>query len=330
MKSRKSIRYYFPLVVYTAENNSEYRIDLTDMTQVNMATGTIRRIHRRVNNTTIRTPIIWQYEGDRIQSEHRVSIPLVQYPKEIALALERTFREVLGANYGIGYEPVAYTRSSAIWRIRLSKAPKYYMQLLLFHCASAPMAPHRLRRGRWPRQQGDELGALSLVVEARLSEGLREALFEMVLCQHDWYPYLIEQALWWLVERGLILTPNHVRKIALLHGGITPLRIAFEHQVDMRGVTLITDHYLWRRTTLLGSKASPGGWVQRCKPAIKALLGRGALLGDSSSQSESQLLSKIEEEGGVLWTKRVLMGLRRERPSIPEVVMGRIATFCYR
>jgi hypothetical protein len=39
--------------------------------------------------------------------------------------------------------------------------------------------------------------------------------------------------------------------------------------------------------------ARPGGWVQRCKPALKALLARGAVLGSHSLQS--RLLKRVEE-----------------------------------
>ena len=40
-----------------------------------------------------------------------------------------------------------------------------------------------------------------------------------------------------------------------------------------------------------------GSWVQRCKDVLRALMARGALLGDDAPRSK--LLKKLEEDGEV-------------------------------
>eukprot|EP00435_Cladocopium_sp_Y103_P017137 s2127_g4.t1 len=189
------------------------------------------------------------------------------------------------------------------------KATKYDLQ------------PARSRDQLFPGTQ--EVRALAS--EASKDDGLREVLFEAVLRQHGWPPRCVADGIRWLQRKGLQLGAQHVRKATLLHGGLTPLRVLLmemEPPLDVMGLEILVDH---RCAVVTNGNTSGGGWVQRCKPALKALLARGAVLGSHSLQS--RLLKRVEEDGMSLWVERVLESLRRCRPEVPDLVLSRIADF---
>merc|ERR1711862_508935 len=116
---------------------------------------------------------------------------------------------------------------------------------------------------------------------------------------------------------GLEFSSAHVRKAALPHGALTPLRVLImEARVDVRGLELLQDHRQG------GALSGSGGWIQRCKPALKALMARGSIFGTHSLQSK--LLKRVEEDGMALWIANVMDGLRRDRPDLPDLVLSRI------
>merc|ERR1712217_889021 len=69
-----------------------------------------------------------------------------------------------------------------------------------------------------------------------------------------------------------------------------------------------------------------GSWVQRSKNALRALMARGAKLGDDAPRSK--LLKKLEEDGDTLWVERALDGLQRAHPELPDGVIHRVQAFC--
>ena len=119
---------------------------------------------------------------------------------------------------------------------------------------------------------------------------------------------------------GLVPTPTHACKAALIHGGLTPLQVLLQQKVDVRNIDLFSDQRLWKG-------AVAGGRVQRCKAAIKALLARGATLGACNQPTQSRLLKRLEEDGAIQWAAKALESLRRERPDLPEPALAKVAEF---
>lgn len=203
------------------------------------------------------------------------------------------------------------------------------------------------------------LSVAELAAQASTDAALREVLLEVALQKRPGWSAAgaeVASAVRWLLAQGLLPTPRHCRRVALLHGGLAPLQVLLvEAAVDVRGLELLVAEERWmtleateeqadragapvssraravdvaRRATAAGSIGQPSnsGWVQRCKPALKALLARGAILGTQTS-SKSKLLKRLEEDGNFLWAQRALDGLRRDQPDIPEPILCRIGDF---
>jgi len=301
-------------VLYEASNGRTYKIDVLDMIQLNLSKGTRRNVHRHQGHG--KNWSMWQYEAERAEGRNYThsKTTLVQYPKEVCIALEDRFRHVRAAATLAeleGAKAVDRQRAESAWRRKLAS---FNGQRLRDVFAEVPTP-----------SPCEELCAGALASEASKDDGLREVLFEAVLRQHGWPPRCVADGIRWLRRKGLQLGAQHVRKATLLHGGLTPLRVLLmemEPPLDVMGLEILVDH---RCAVVTNGNTSGGGWVQRCKPALKALLARGAVLGSHSLQS--RLLKRVEEDGMSLWVERVLESLRRCRPEVPDLVLSRIADF---
>ena len=317
-------------VIYEASNGRTYKIDVLDMVQLNISKGTRRNVHRHQGHG--KNWSMWQYEAERAEGRNYThsKTTLVQYPKEVCIALEDRFREVRAFASLAELEGAAAVdrqRAQSAWRRKLLTFDAQRLRDV-FQETVVTSRDHRDRpEEAWEdTPDKEELSAGSLAIEASEDDGLREALFEAVLRQHgSWPPSRVAEAIRWLRKKGLELGTQHVRKAALLHGGLTPLGVLLmelDPPIDLLGFEILVDH---RCAVVTNGNTSGGGWVQRCKPALKALLARGAVLGSHSLQS--RLLKRLEEDGMALWVDRVIASLRRHRPELPDVVLTRIGDF---
>lgn len=151
---------------------------------------------------------------------------------------------------------------------------------------------------------------------------LAECLFERVL-QRRWPPAEVARAVRWLRRRGLQCSPSHCRKAALLHASLTVLRVLLtEAHVDIRSLELLAEAPAAGVRGQAAGNSSNGGWVQRCKVAVKVLLARGAFLGGVGARSK--LLRRLEEDGDTLLRARALATLCRP---LPDVLLRCIGAF---
>eukprot|EP00913_Durusdinium_trenchii_P011613 g10907.t1 len=342
-------------------SNSEFsRIDVLEMVQVNISKGTRRNIHRHQGHG--KNWSMWQYEAERAEGRNythsKTTLVCHDSGREVCIALEDCWRHARAEASRLELEgawAVDRQRAESAWRWKLQRVTGGWDGD--WQGVGAMGGVERsptLRRvfegdadGELLPMEGEPVQPSSLAAEARLDGALREVLLEAALRQHAWPVNQVVEALYWLQDRGLELSASHVRKAALLHGlwadqsssdEATPssglvgywscvARVAqevfLEAQVDVRGLELLVDHRA--AANLSSGNTSGGGWVQRCKPALKALLARGAVLGSHSLQS--RLLKRLEEDGMALWVQRVLEALRRQRPELPEAVLQKIREF---
>ncbi|CAJ1388111.1 unnamed protein product [Effrenium voratum] len=309
--AKVSLRTEGSRVIYEAANGFTYRIDVLDMVQVNTSKGSRRNVYRHQGHG--KNWCMWQYELERAEGRNYThsKMTLVQYPKEVCIALESCFRaaraELRQAEIE-GPQAVDRQRAENEWRVQLADLQSKQLRDVFLVAADAKSAA--------------EDQSATLAAEAAKDAALREVLLELALRQTKWPCAFVAETLRWLQRRGLHLEQGHVRKAALLHGGLTVLKVLLiEADVQVVGLELLVDH----RCANLGQSTSGGGWVQRCKPALKALLARGAVLGSHSLQS--RLLKRLEEDGQALWVARAVQGLRSGRPELPDPVLARIEDF---
>jgi hypothetical protein len=153
-----------------------------------------------------------------------------------------------------------------------------------------------------------------------LDEELRHELAERVL-QAPWPQQRLLRAARCLLRCGWRPLPANCRFVALGSGSLSLLRLLLEAGVDVCGLVLFEPGKKRAKQS-----QSEGSWVQCSKNALRALMARGAVLGDGAPRSK--LLKKLEEDGDALWVERALDGLQRARPELPDVVLRRLREFC--
>lgn len=305
------------MVTYDAPNGSSYTIDVELMIQRNPSKGTSRNVHRHRGHVGRWT--MWQYEAERAEGRNYThsKTTLIQYPKEVCFALEdryQALRALQAKASELGAPVMDRQRATDAWRLRLDRMSPQLLREVFRQNEAFEQAP--------PKDLEDDFDAPGLAQRAALDAALCEALLEAALRRRDWPPAEVTQAVRWVMARGLRPGPAHVCKAALLHGALMPLQVLLlDASIDVRGLELPLD----QRDQRQKDSGKAGGWVQRCKPALKALLARGAVL--SSHSLQSRLLKRLEEDGTARWTERVLEGLRRDRPDLPDMVLTRIAEF---
>lgn len=162
-----------------------------------------------------------------------------------------------------------------------------------------------------------------LLASASGDARLLDALFEYVL-QSKWPSQEISDAIRWLLASGFKTQPSHCRLAALKEGSLTVQRVLLmEANVDVRGFELLAE--VPGSLAKQGSSSGSGSWIQRSKPAIKALLARGAVLGAHSSRSK--LLRRLEEDGDMTWARLAYDGLCKERAEVPDSALDCIRDF---
>ncbi|CAE7417857.1 unnamed protein product [Symbiodinium pilosum] len=304
-------------VTYDAPNGSTYEIDVELMIQRNPTKGTSRNVHRHRGHVKHWT--MWQYEAERAEGRNYThsKTTLIQYPKEVCLALEdryQAIRKLQAKAAEFGAPVVDRQRATDAWRVRLERMSPELLRQVFQQNEAFEQAP--------TTDLEEDFDAPGLARRAALDTALCEALLEAALRRRDWSPAEVTQAMRWLMNRGLQPGPAHVCKAALLYGALMPLQVLLlDACIDVRGLELPLDQRDQRQKDV----GNGGGWVQRCKPALKALLARGAVL--SSHSLQSRLLKRLEEDGTARWTERVLEGMQRERPDLPDMVLTRIAEF---
>lgn len=154
---------------------------------------------------------------------------------------------------------------------------------------------------------------------------LQELLFERAL-QSSWPPADVAKAVRWLCRHGLQCAPVHCRKVALQNGSLTVLRVLLiEERVDVFGLELLAEMPSALAKQTISIAGGNSGWIQHCKVALKALLARGAVLGDRSSRSK--LLRRLEQDAHVMWLERVLTAIWLAYSKIPDLVVEQIRNF---
>jgi len=189
--------------------------------------------------------------------------------------------------------------------------------------------PTRSSRAEEPHEDGadgsstNHLMMLSNAVPG--DEALQHVLADRVL-QAPWSQERLLQAVRCLLRTGWQPVPRNCRSVALGSGSLSLLRLLLEAGVDVCGLVLFEPGSKAKRSQATKKSQSEGSWVQRSKNALRALMARGAVLGDGAPPSK--LLKKLEVEGDVLWVERALDGLLRARPELPDCVFFKLRAFC--
>mgnify|MGYP003334172597 CR=1 FL=1 len=238
-------------LTYGASNGGQYRIDVMQMEQVNFQTGTRRKVHRRQGQG--KNGIMWLYEGQRAAgcSDDRSKVSLNQYPKEVCVALESCFRaaQIISATEEAeGWNAARLMQKMDTWRYKLEDLPKHQLQMVFLRWLAAT----------W----------------AQKDYALREVLLELVLSQRQWPPKKVAQDVQSLIDMGLVPTPTHACKAALIHGGLTPLQVLLQQKVDMRNIELLADkrRIFHRQFGILSKKAAIMQITERADVAEKVSL----------------------------------------------------------
>eukprot|EP00933_Yihiella_yeosuensis_P020180 TRINITY_DN16248_c0_g1_i1.p1 TRINITY_DN16248_c0_g1~~TRINITY_DN16248_c0_g1_i1.p1 ORF type:complete len:366 (-),score=73.09 TRINITY_DN16248_c0_g1_i1:191-1195(-) len=297
-------------VIYKACNDIQYKVDVNNMIQKNLSSGTIRTVVRQEGTDTV--PSRWYFlkNGNK-----------VRYPLDVAHGLEDCFRSLRLLDSSQKTDIEIDDRETLSWTHVLASIDADTFRKIFFSSNSTGTEDSEASVAASTNEVVAEHSPRSLAERAVSDEALQEELLEAVLKQSDWSEEDAAEAIRWLVARGLKVNTSHCRKAALLHGGLGPLKVLLvEESVDVRGMVLLLPG------TSTRDRGSTG-WVQRSKAAIKALIARGALLGDQKSGSKSKLLRRLEEEGEAAWAKRCICSLQRDRPELPDVVTSRIAEY---
>lgn len=292
-------------VYYTACNGSEYRIDISTMTQTNVRKGTQRTIYRQQINTVSSTWIMWQFEARR--NGHRLHMRS-QYPKWVGFALNERWQALKSH----GNETNSEMDHDTAWSKVVNELDEAaFASIFEPYIANAPLLEHESNSCA----VGSDLANLVAVDQKQLRTRLtratsrdanfHQALFDrLVLCK--WSPKSLSNAIRLLLKQGFQASGEHCRTIALCCGSVMALRVLLvEAKVDVYGLEIFQ---AGPGSIVKNLSVGNGGWVQRCKLPVKLLLARGAVLGDHGSRSK--LLKRLECDGDSLWARRILDSMR--------------------
>jgi hypothetical protein len=289
-------------VMYTANNGSEYRIDVSTMEQTNMRKGTRRAVYRQQIHTGSTTWTMWQFEARR--NGHRLHMRS-QYPKWVGFALNERWQSLQISTK----DDAVQKENAAAWQRVVEKMSDATFASIF----SGSTAPDTVASNSEADTHDvvsyldsqatldEEYAKVQLITMTPKSAGLRQALFDrLVICK--WSPRAVADAMRWLLSRGFEASGAHCRQIALSRGSVTALRVfLIEAQVDVCGLELLE---AGQNSIAKHLTSGNGGWIQHCKLAVKLLLARGAVLGDHGSRSK--LLKRLESDGDYLWARRIL------------------------
>eukprot|EP00747_Dinoflagellata_sp_TGD_P197306 gnl/TRDRNA2_/TRDRNA2_68514_c0_seq2.p1 gnl/TRDRNA2_/TRDRNA2_68514_c0~~gnl/TRDRNA2_/TRDRNA2_68514_c0_seq2.p1 ORF type:complete len:319 (-),score=55.64 gnl/TRDRNA2_/TRDRNA2_68514_c0_seq2:197-1153(-) len=286
-------------VTYTALSGSEYRIDVAAMQQLDVNTGTCRAVFRKPG-----VGKFWHWEFQAFTVGARNYTP----PKCVAAALEECWQSQQPDDGESSTGARVNTHLHRTIQTLDDQALTGLVDLLKISETKADDAPLA--------ECDDELRELA---RAATTDKIVQQVLADRLLQTTWPIEEVVCALRCFMRLGLRPTPAHCRTVAIGRGSLTLLRVLLvEANVDVCGLVLFE---------VAPSKRSQaaGNWVQRCKEALKALMARGAILGQHAPPSK--LLRKVEEDGILLWTERALDGLTRAHPELPDAIVERVSAF---
>lgn len=290
-------------VTYVGSNGSEYIIDIVLMEQLNVQTGTRRRVFRHEEPGKFCWNR-WQFEAATAGCRHYTP------PKSVAIALEECY-QAFQKKHGDGSmahkwrHTIAELQEAALWNF-MEGLEKWYCE----NNSEEPM-----------EDPGDDSAERMAALAKAVSndESLQQVLAERIL-QAPWPDKQLTRAVRCLLHIGWQPIPTNCRSVALSSGSLGLLRLLLETGVDVCGLVL------FEHGQKKGKRSqADGSWVQRSKNALRALMARGAVLGDDAPRSK--LLKKLEEDGDILWLNRALDGLGRAHPELPDCIFNRLRGF---
>lgn len=316
-------------VIYVDSNGSEYSVDVALMEQLNTRTGTVRRVFRLQGHGRLWPA--WQFEAATVGCRRYTP------PKSVAFALEERFRSLHNdRDDNSRIHPhkgaVAELDEAALWMLMESleeqRCQKGSDDIRKQSTSDTPTedltsVSKNVPATAKPSEDSPDESLEQVMVLARtvvLDEELRQAVAERVL-QAPWPQQRLLRAARCLLRCGWRPLPADCRLAALGSGSLSLLRLLLEAGVDVCGLVLFEPGKKRAKQS-----QSEGSWVQCSKNALRALMARGAVLGDGAPRSK--LLKKLEEDGDFLWVERALDGLQRARPELPDVVLRRLREFC--
>jgi hypothetical protein len=330
-------------VRYGAHNGNEYKVDISKMIQAKVGSGSRRAVLREVVDGH---GVVWSFDARRRGEQSGRGAVYMQYPNEVCAVLEHLYRNQCTASQAAQQDPSSAAAQEAAVKNLNSAGLRAVFGFDLQESSAGSMSssedsdhgPHiptnaiiettnsteEKTSGKSRRHKLKNARRLAL----RVGPGtpvLSEALFERAL-QSQWPAEEIAFAIRWLLRRGMNFAAVHCRRVALLHGSLRVLRVLLvEARVDVGGLEILCDAPAAAtrgKKVSAGSSDGNGGWVQRCKLAVKALLARGATMGGTGTRSK--LLRRLEEDGLTLLRARALATLCDE---LPDELLGHIGDF---
>jgi hypothetical protein len=297
-------------VVYTASSGSEYRIDVSSMQQLDVETGLRRAVFRKPWKTVYGYGKLPHWEFEAATEGARNYTP----PKCVTIALEERWQAL--------HAQQEESAASEQWHrkiLDLDDEALISLVDLLDLVDSSASKPH--------------VDLADLAEAASSQDIVRQVLADRVL-RAAWPIQEVVRAVRSLMRLGLRPTPAQCRLVAIGLGSLSLLRVLLvEADVDVCGLVLFeaTGAASSGKTGPRGVKRSKESLkalhfdVQQSKGCLKALMARGALLGQHAPPSK--LLRKLEDDGNALWNQRALDGVTRAHPEIPDVVLERMRAF---
>lgn len=331
-------------VRYCAHNGCEYRVDVSRMVQTKLATGSRRSVLREVLEGF---GVAWSFDSCRRGGRSDQCAVYTPYPSEVCAVLEHRYRTHCAAALVVQKDPRSTEAQEAAVNKLTNAALRTVFGLNVTESTTGTeltttsgddsdkgFGTHRVSPDPIASAPPDAPAAacsnsrrVKLKAAARLAArvgpaepALADCLFERVL-RSKWSQVEVAAAVSWLLRRGFQFSPAHCRKVALLHGSLMVLRVLLvDARVDVRGLELLSEA---PRAAARGRAAcADGGWVQRCKAAVKVLLARGARLGGAGTRSK--LLKRLEDDAQALLRARALATWCQ---ALPDVMLGHIADY---
>lgn len=316
-------------VTYTDSNGSEYTVDVASMEQMNTQTGACRRVFRLSKPWPM-----WQFAP--ATAGCRKHTP----PKCVAIALEERFNTLHehdgDSSMAHGCRSIAKFDEAALWKLVESLEESWKEEdAYKTREKSASLGPTKdltnrpahPSRAEEPNEDDATESANHLMLLSKavlIDAALQQVLAERVF-QAQWPQEWLLRAVRCLLRTGWRPVPADCRLVALGNGSLSLLRLLLEVRVDVCGLMLFEPGSKAKRSQA-AKRSQSEGWVQRSKNSLRALMARGAVLGEGAPPSK--LLKKLEVEGDVLWVERALDGLLRARPDLPDCVLFRLRAFC--
>lgn len=272
---------------------------------------------------------MWQFEAARERGTRcslRGDLTYVQYPKWVGFALDDRLKHWTCDNNPADAGNVKVE----VWRRVLGKLDDDDLTSLVeasnlsdWQGHSQPADSYKILEQIGNNEIWD-FGSLKTQILAAIDNDcfLQNALFERVV-QSAWSHLALADAMRWLLKHSFSPEASHCQAVAITCGSLTALRVLLvEAKVNVHGFPLLQNgSSAWVKQCT----AANGGWIQKSKKTVKALLARGAILGCQSSRSK--LLKKLEVDGDQLWAMRVLNAIYASDLEIPEVVIQLLEHF---